>query len=621
MRRKRLLVLWASSILLLSCVLLRSYWMSKTPMTSQDIGFVVEAGESQANLKLWHNYYDNKEYLFLPAFCGDKQSAEISARIYTDRSALLKWDGIDVSGGEALTGLPAGEHILQAGGTELSVVVMHSSKVPALFVTTSSGSLSYIEAEKGNGEAGLYEMVSADGKVVAAGQIRKLKSRGNSTFLEDKKPYQMTLTEGADLLGTGIQEKYILLANRQDQSLLRDRIMYDMAGDMGLAYSPVSTFLDLYVNGEYRGSYQLSEKVETGQGRIAIDTETKRRETGFLITFEYGFEDRLAETEYYFTTKNGQNVAIKRPANPTQEQMEYIAGTFQTIEDEIRQGVIDENKIDITSLARKYLIEEIGKNLDAMYTSQYFYQDAVKWPEDDTMEDDAAEDTAGISCAEGGDRAVKMYAGPVWDYDKTLGNPLIENTRPVNFQEPRGIFAASKQKDASWWYDLYEIPAFREKIIEEYEKVAVPAIERMLEERIDGYREEIWDSACMDFMRWDTFEDFKYEEELEFAVEYGGEIERIKEFLRLRKEFLDDIWLEGRKYDLITCDPGEGTMYVTTLDAIEGRPINEPRDPKREGYRFDHWVRKDTGEIYDFTEAYDGIPFTLEAVYVEDHGD
>lgn len=188
MRRKRLLVLWASSILLLSCVLLRSYWMSKKPMTSQDIGFVVEAGESQANLKLWHNYYDNKEYLFLPAFCGDKQSAEISARIYTDRSALLKWDGIDVSGGEALTGLPAGEHILQAGGTELSVVVMHSSKVPALFVTTSSGSLSYIEAEKGNGEAGLYEMVSADGKVVAAGQIRKLKLKGICPIFPQKFP-------------------------------------------------------------------------------------------------------------------------------------------------------------------------------------------------------------------------------------------------------------------------------------------------------------------------------------------------------------------------------------------------------------------------------------------------
>lgn len=592
MKGKRIFMLCTSGILLLGCMLLYGYRMRRTPVTFQDIGFAVEAGAFRAHIGLWHNYYDNKEYLFLPSFCREEQGGELSARIDTDGRVSLQWDGRDVSGGERLTGLSPGEHTLQAGGTEFAVVVMCSSRVPALFVTTSSGSLTYIEAEKGNGEPGLYEMVSAKGDVVAAGQIRKLKSRGNATFLEDKKPYQMTLTEGADLLGTGIRKKYILLANRQDQSLLRDRIMYDMAGDMGLAYSPVSAFVDLYVNGEYRGSYQLSEKVETGDGGIDIDTETQRRETEFLITFEYGYEDRLAEAEYYFTTKNGQNVVVKRPKAPTPEQMAYIAGTFQGIEDEIRGGIIDENKIDLTSFARKYLIEEIGKNLDAMYTSQYFYQEGTK-----------------------------LYAGPVWDYDKTLGNPLIENTRPVNFQEPRGIFAATRQEDASWWYDLYEIPAFREKVIEEYRETAVPVIEKMLEEKIDGYREEIWDSAYMDYMRWDTFEDFKYEEEPEFATEYEGESERIKEFLRLRMEFLNDIWLEGRKYDLISCDPGEGTMYVTALDAVEGRPINEPRDPKREGYRFDHWVRSDTGTVYDFTESYDGIPFTLEAVYVEDNGD
>lgn len=592
MKGKRIFMLCASGILLFGCMLLYGYWMGKRPVTFQDIGFAVEAGEYRAHIGLWHNYYDNKEYLFLPSFCREEQGAELSARIDTDVRGSLKWDGTDVSGGEKPAGLSAGEHTLQAGGTEFAVVVMCSSKVPALFVTTGSGSLTYIEAEKGNGEPGLYEMVSAEGDVVAAGQIGKLKSRGNATFLEDKKPYQMTLTEGADLLGTGIRKKYILLANRQDRSLLRDRIMYDMAGDMGLAYSPASAFVDLYVNGEYRGAYQLSEKVETGDGGIDIDTETQRRETEFLITFEYGYEDRLAEAEYYFTTENGQNVVVKRPKAPTPEQMEYIAGTFQTIEDEIRGGIIDEKKIDLTSFARKYLIEEIGKNLDAMYTSQYFYQDGTR-----------------------------LYAGPVWDYDKTLGNPLIENTRPVNFQEPRGIFAATRQEDASWWYDLYEIPAFREKVIEEYQETAVPVIERMLEEKIDGYRKEIWDSAYMDYIRWDTFEDFKYEEEPEFAPEYEGEIERIKEFLRLRMEFLNDIWLEGRKYDLISCDPGEGTMYVTVLDAVEGRPINEPRDPKREGYRFDHWVRSDTGEVYDFTENYDGIPFTLEAVYVEDNGD
>lgn len=56
-------------------------------------------------------------------------------------------------------------------------------------------------------------------------------------------------------------------------------------------------------------------------------------------------------------------------------------------------------------------------------------------------------------------------------------------------------------------------------------------------------------------------------------------------------------------------------MYVTEIDAVEGRTLHEPRDPKWEGYRFDHWVREDTGEVYDFTEPYDGVPFVLKAVY------
>ncbi len=137
----------------------------------------------------------------------------------------------------------------------------------------------------------------------------------------------------------------------------------------------------------------------------------------------------------------------------------------------------------------------------------------------------------------------------------------------------------------------------------------------MLNGQIDSYRDEIWDSACMDYMRWDTFEDFKNEEELEFAAEYQAEIDNIKTFLTLRKEFLNDIWLEGRIYDQIIFDPGEGTMYVTRVDAVEGRTLIPPRKPRLEGYVFDHWVREDTGEIYDFTQVYDGVPFTLKAVY------
>lgn len=587
--------LLAAVFLLSAYVSLRLHWESQQPVSFEDIIFAVAAQENEINLKLWHNYYNNKEYLFLPSFCGGKASAQIIGGGWAGKI----WDEEPFADEEQTVSLTAGEHTLHVGNTQFTVVVMYSSKVPALFLTTQSGSLDHIEAEKGNGEPGLYQVIAADGTVSAAGAVKKLKSRGNATFLEDKKPYQMTLEESVDLLGNGAQDKYILLANRQDQSLLRDRIMYDLSGDLGLDYSPVSMFVDLYVNNEYRGSYQISEKVETGHGRVDINTDTVQEKTGFLITLEYPYEDRLAEADYYFTTTNGQNVVVKRPAAPTPLQFTYIADTFQEMENGIRAGTFDEGTMDLTSFARKYLIEEIGKNLDAMYSSQYFYREAAGQTE--AGQTDSAEP--------------KIYAGPVWDYDKTLGNPIIENTRPVNFQEPRGIFAAKKREDASWWYDLYQIPRFREKVIEEFETMAIPAVESMLAEGIDSYRDEIWDSAYMDYMRWDTFEDFKREEELEFAQEYEAEIERIREFLRLRMEFLSDIWLEGRTYDLIVCDPGEGVMHVTEIDAVGGRTLHEPRDPKWEGYRFDHWVREDTGEVYDFTEPYDGVPFVLKAVY------
>ena len=37
-----------------------------------------------------------------------------------------------------------------------------------------------------------------------------------------------------------------------------------------MAYTPQATWVDLYLNGEYQGLYQISEKVEVGNGRVEI---------------------------------------------------------------------------------------------------------------------------------------------------------------------------------------------------------------------------------------------------------------------------------------------------------------------------------------------------------------
>ena len=182
MRRKWKISALLCAVLLLGAWLwLRMWQEGRQPVTVQDITVVVDGGSGSKHLRLWHNYYNNTEYLFLPAFC----KAELPVRITLRRRGSVAWDG-HASGGQGyLYDLTEGRHSLQAGGSEFTVEVMRSASVPALFIYTASGSLTHIEEEKGNGESALYEMVDADGQVIAAGQIRKLKSRGNSTFLED----------------------------------------------------------------------------------------------------------------------------------------------------------------------------------------------------------------------------------------------------------------------------------------------------------------------------------------------------------------------------------------------------------------------------------------------------
>lgn len=592
-RKKMRWGLAAGSILLLGLFLAAGvYFRMREPVTPQDITVKVTAQDQTVSLKLWHNYYDGKEYLFLPSFCDGNATLRIEQkhRLFAD------WDGKRCSQWHWIDEVGEGTHSLKSGAQQFTVEIMYSQKVPSLFLTTESGSLAYIEAEKGNGEPGTFKLVEENGSVRAEGGLSKMRSRGNASFMEDKKPYQINLEEPIDLLGSGSAEKYILLANRQDQSLVRNAVMYGLAADSGMEHVSALEYVDLYVNGEYRGSYQLADKLEVAKNRIDIISEDDVVDTGYMVELEYmqrlDPEDYGVVMEKYFISQNNQLVVLKNPKNPSDAQVDYMADCFDKVEKTIDSGEFDPSLMDLEGFARKYVIEELGKNLDAMYSSLFFYK-----------YDSSVSDV--------------LYAGPLWDMDKTLGNPLIERSRAVNFQDPMGIYAGSAQPGGEWWYRMYTKPVFYAEAVRVYEDQVEPQVQRMLDRGIDSYRDQVWASARMDYYRWDTFEDFKYGEELAFEDEFQAEIDNVKEFLRLRRDFLHDVWVEGRTYNRVLCDPGDGDMPVSYIEAVEGRALVPPRDPKLEGYRFDHWVREDTGEVYDFDEIYDGEPFTLKAVYVE----
>ena len=104
-----------------------------------------------------------------------------------------------------------------------------------------------------------------DGKVT-------IKVRGNSTSGQDKKPYKLKLDKKTDLFGLGGGTKnkhWVLLANAFDESLMRNKVAYDLSEKFGLV-SMKSEWVDVVMNGQYVGNYLLCQHIRVGEERVKV---------------------------------------------------------------------------------------------------------------------------------------------------------------------------------------------------------------------------------------------------------------------------------------------------------------------------------------------------------------
>lgn len=497
--------------------------------------------------------------LFLPA------AAKATGLQAFVNGTQLTLDGEPLTSGQRLAFTPSPkEHLLveEEGpypGKEWRFVVLYGSEIPCIFLETFSGSMDAIWADKEYSESASVTLLEADGSVEYCGSIEAMHGRGNVTWEGAKKPYQITLSEKVSLLEMPAARRWLLIGNTFDKSLLRNQVVFAIAREAGLAFTPQSRQAELYINGEYQGCYLLCEKVELRENRVDLPDldeandalsggsqqpgpdlllydagtpgqpghiryaqpagEAEGRSGGYLL--EYDLPERfLAGKNAGFITRMGQPVCIKSPSYPSQAQVEYIAALCQKLEDLLYPpdgepaagGLAD--IIDLQSFVRKYLVEEIVKNMDANVSSQYLYK----------MPDSA--DT-------------RLFAGPVWDYDTSLGGEGVSWYDISERILPEGFWANQQQSEYSLWSGLYRQQEFREAVKTSFFEEFVPLIGQMLEESwicSDGRR--ILDSAKMDAQRW---QGAAYGEQA-FVQEYQQEVAGIEEFLAARMAFLTEEW-------------------------------------------------------------------------------
>lgn len=236
--------------------------------------------------------------------------------------------------------------------------------------------------------------------------------RGNASMQFEKKPYRIKFDKKQSLLGAPAKaKKWTLINNYGDKSLMRNIVAFEASRRSGLVYTPFCQSVDVVLNGEYKGNYQLCDQVEVNEGRVPVTEMLPTDITAEALTGGYFLEvDGYADQEIsWFNSARGIPVTIKSPADDeiVQEQRSYIENWFNRMEtlvyaadDAGAETYAD--IMDIPSFLRLFLVGEFSGNTDT-YWSTYIYKER---------------------------NDPKLYFGPVWDFDIAFDNDY--RTYPVN---------------------------------------------------------------------------------------------------------------------------------------------------------------------------------------------
>lgn len=363
----------------------------------------------------------------------------------------------------------------------------------------------------------------------------RIRGRGWSTWnYFPKKNYKINFNEKISLIGKSKDKDWVLIGNFHDRSLSRNELCMKLAKTLShIEFTPDMYPVDVVLNGEYLGVYDLCEQIEVAGGRVEINKNEAAVDSGFLV--EVG-------GDYSISAGMLKCVEIKYPKTPTGDQKSYIANYLRTVNDIIVKGA-DINAlsqyVDIDNFVDWLLLMEFTYNFDSGFERNVFM---YKEP--------------------GG----KLKLGPVWDFDLALGGVFYNDLEYQNWATSyNGLVGAS------WSTYLFENPVFLELMKNRWLQVKSTLIQTA-DNTLNGLYACIGDSYEKNYQRWMLpyeGQNLKWECELEYKLRHLGEMQNyVRRIVNYRVRFLDRALLEGykpKKEEKITEKPAE----VTTTEASE----------------------------------------------------
>ena len=270
----------------------------------------------------------------------------------------------------------------------------------------------------------------------------EIKGRGNSTWTQPKKPYQLKFAKRVDILGMGRGKRWVLLADYLDASHLRNDTAFYLEEMLGQEYAMRGRYAEVVIGGNDLGLYYVANRLEISKNSIDL-----REPLGILVEMDnlHGVDAdccRVGEP-ICFVVKDVVDDVNKEIA--TQDFLSAYKRLESAIQDKDYEKISE--IIDVESFAKYYLLSEFTVDPDAYTTSWFLYKDG-------------SED--------------KIHAGPGWDYDLALGNRQWVWTENADFHSPEQkmirrpeAMSDGEKRDANIarvMYQLLEIPEFQSEV-------------------------------------------------------------------------------------------------------------------------------------------------------------
>lgn len=287
-----------------------------------------------------------------------------------------------------------------------------------------------------------------------------IETRGNSTQGFDKKTYSLELRNSSDedtsvnLFGMGGEEDWILHAMVIDKSQVRIPMSFHLAQRMG-QYASEFKYVELVLNGDYRGTYILVEKIKRDDDRVDIakldedDLAGDSLTGGYILRMDWLDDPQGFESNY---NSQGGNPMFYQWHYPKAEKIKpqqalYIQDWMANFEDALfaddytnDEGIRYTDYIDVNSFTDFLLINEFSKNSDGYKLSSYVHKDKD---------------------SKGG----KLVAGPIWDFDQTYGVSLVcSNNISTGWTYLQNQDCWDLESMPMWWQNMMGDPIFQNRL-------------------------------------------------------------------------------------------------------------------------------------------------------------